>query len=752
MKTNTTLPATGIGNLGRLLTAFLLLALSLGTAPKALAASGFFNDYIIASGSGTSNGGAYYYHANAGFNDPFQGANLGSYDRASGTLGLGGQANTFQNGGDNIKADSTILFFRVYRKFAANGDAGQGYAFRGIKLNPGTQQGNGDRFYETVNGTIKLDNQAATTVNLVSLTSGPGVYVVEAYLQAVGTNGTTRFKIFDSNSSANYKATFTVTSAALGQAATIWLGGDNPGCVADNDPSQSTLALQVPSNWFDPFNWSNGVPTQVTDVEVPNYNTNNCVVYPNIRGNAQTGPAFSRNLTLNGNNPADRSIMRLVTGELMVFGDVANPTDSFIQRSGTTYTLAGGNQAFDGSQTFYNFVVAGTGRKTLRNTMQVTNSLNFISGVLVTGTANPLNTSVSLQANARLTGETETSYLEGIVIDDEAAVPGVNQDFGGIGLDLTFSSGNPGVTRVTRTTGFSAAGLMGGKPGIKRTFGIQPANATGPGNVLLARMGVRYLDRELQQVRNTQSPVAQNLDETQLVIYISTSGGAGFANFGRDRINTSGNRVTQNGINTFATVSLGENTTPLPVSFIYFTAGRQQGGAVLTWGTAQEKDNAGFEVQVSRDGREFRTLTTIKPVSANSSAPRHYSYYDATSGSGTVYYRLRQVDTDGVYVYTPGRTVNFEGASLESSTSSVFPNPFNDGEQLMLTLESEVAGAATVSITDALGREVARNTVELPRGGATLPLPSLNGKPAGMYLVHLVLPSGTTKAVKVQKQ
>jgi len=96
--------------------------------------------------------------------------------------------------------------------------------------------------------------------------------------------------------------------------------------------------------------------------------------------------------------------------------------------------------------------------------------------------------------------------------------------------------------------------------------------------------------------------------------------------------------------------------------------------------------------------------------------------------------------------------VNFEGASLESSTSSVFPNPFNDGEQLMLTLESEVAGAATVSITDALGREVARNKVELPRGGATLPLPSLNGKPAGIYLVHLMLPSGTIKAVKVQKQ
>ena len=760
MKTNTTLTVAGRNFFGRALMALLVLALGLGAAPKASAASGFFNDYIIVTGSGTSNGGTYYYHANATFNNAFQGANLGSYDRNSGSLRLNGaEVNTFENGGDAINADSTFLFFRVYRQTAANGDAGQGLTFRGINLpQAGGPAGNGDRRFQTTNGTITLSNSSAMTVNLISLTSGPGTYVVEAFIRASGVNGGTKFRIFDSNSSANYKATFTVTSASApgGPAATTWVGGINPGngaggCIVDN-ATQTTSALIGPSNWFDPFNWTNGVPTQVTDVEVPNYNTNPCVVYPNIRTTAQTGPAYVRNLSMRGNNPADRSIVRLVVGSLRVYGNIVNPADSYIQRANTTIVMAGGNQSFEGSQTYYDFAVDGGGRKTLSGSMKVLHSLIFINGILVTGTANPVNTNVTLDTGASIVGESDVNYLEGIVIDAEVAVPGQLQAFGDIGLDLTFTSGNPGETRVTRTTGFSAAGLLAGKPGIKRTYGIQPTNANSSTNVLLARMGFRYLDHEYKNVSNSLSPTPQNLNETQLTIWISTSGGSGFANQSRDRIDPTFNRVTQNNINTFATTTLGENASPLPVNFLYFTAGRQNGGALLNWGTAQEKDNAGFEVQASTNGREFRTLTTVKPVAANSSAPQHYSYTDFSNNSGTVYYRLRQVDTDGVYVYTPVRTVNFAGASLDASSSSAFPNPFTDTEQLMLSVQSDKEGMATVSITDALGREVTRSQATVPSGGATLPLPSLTGKPAGLYLVHLTLPSGVVKTVRVQKQ
>jgi hypothetical protein len=773
--------ANGLNRAKRGIAALVVLALCLGTAPRALAGSGFFNDYIIVTGTGTPNAGTYYYHANATNNQPFQGANLGTYDRKTGSLILeGAQAHTFENNGDVIK-DSTQLFFRLYKQTAANGDAGQGYLFQGSRLPQiGSAAGNGDRTFENTNIQITRPNTVIAPVNLIKFTSGPGVYVVEVYIRAVGTNNGNRFLIYDSNSNANYKATFSISAtdattgtALVGQPTTTWLGGINPGSGCDPlnpsptpTPTQTTAALIAPSEWFDPLLWSDGVPTQVTDVTVPNYSGNPCVVYPNIRCTAQTGPAYANNLTLRGTNNTDRSILRLVDGELRIAGNFSDAANSFIGRANTTFTLAGSrDQTFDGSPLFFNFKVDGAStngtptRKFLNGSMTINQVLTMVNGILVTGKTNSDATNVRLATSTvndpggQIVGESEASFVEGYVVSSEVALPGITQAFGNIGLDLTFTSGNPGIVEVTRGTSFSAAGLLGSKPSAKRSFGVRPANANSSSNQLIARMGFRWLDSELQNVSsNGVGPL--NLNESQLTIWVSTAGGSGFQNLGRDRINPSGNRVTQNGINTFATFTVGENQTPLPVDFTYFTATRERNGALLNWGTAMEKNNAGFEVQVSLDGREFRTLTMVKSANPNSSGATHYSYTDATATSGVRYYRLRQVDTNGAFAYTPVRVVNFGGASdaVVTSTSSVFPNPFRDGDQLSVNVQSGVAGNAVIQVTDAMGREITRQKAEVNLGSSTMQLPSLDNKPAGVYLVRLALPSGTTQTIKVQKQ
>lgn len=762
----------------RLLTAMLFLMVLLGFGRQAEAGSGLFKDFVILH-PGSSSPAYYDTNFDTGnpdfmtFGTPRVPANLGSYDRNSGQLMLdGAEVNTFENSGDVL--DSAYFYYRVYKAFAANGDAGTGGTFRRVALlqvGTGTPNGSG--------GTDRTFSQPAATtsnfpglpvalipINLITMTSGPGQYYVEVYFKARGTNGGTRFSVFDSRGGLNYRATFTVTGSP--QASTTWIGGNNPNCLGDNDQNLANLIAQ--SNWFDPANWTNGVPTSVTDATVPNYATatatrspNPCVVYPNIRGTATTGPAEAHNLTLEGSNPSDRSIMRLLTGELKIYGTFSNIADSYIQRANTAFTLAGGNQTFDGSANFKNFTVDGGGVKTLTVNagMIVDGSLRFINGVLKTQIANASGSIVTLLPSTSIIGESETSYVDGIITDKESAEPGVTQNFGNIGIDLTFTSGDPngtlsngsrGGVRIVRTTGVSAGALLGSKPSIKRTFGIQPDNATTLSNVLVARVGVRWLDRETQQVSAAGvGPI--NLDETQFTIWQSTSGGAGFQNFGRDRIDPTNNRVTQNGITTFATLTLGENQTPLPVNYLYFTAQRDRKGALLNWGTTLQEDNAGFEVQMSLDGREFRTLTTVVPANANSKATLHYSYTDATATSGTRYYRLRQVDTNGTFSYTPVRVVEFGGLSdVVASTSSVFPNPFRNGEQLMVSLKADVAGKALVRVTDALGREITRQMVDITAGGSTVALPSLDNKPVGVYLVRLTMPNGTTQTIKVQKQ
>ena len=785
MKTNTTSFAAGPGRWARALSALLLLALGLGTAPKAFAGTGFFGNFVILNGTGTPNGARYYYRLNSGggTNAVFQNSNLGTYDRNTGSLLLdGAETNTFEDNLDVVNQDSTILFFRLYKQTAANGDAGQGYSFQPVRLpQVGPKSGNNRRF-ETTTAFITRPAGGTTPINLVRFTSGPGVYVVELFVRAAGVrNGGAAFREYDSNNSADYRATFTIsgtdtgTGAPLvGQPSTTWLGGVNPGsgCNPLNPtgtaptPVQQTEQLVVPSQWFDPLLWSNGVPTEVTDTDIPNYSSTPCVVYPNIRTTAQTGPALTKNLAVRGTTASNRAIARLLVGELRIYGDFTDASSGYIQRAGTTFAQVGPrDQAFNGSNLFANVKIDGLAggiptRKTLSGTMTVSGTLTFVNGVLVTGIANPDNTNVRLATSTsttpggRLAGEGENNFVEGYVISTELAQTGITQAFGNIGLDLTFTGpGQPGNTEITRATGFSAGGLLGSKPSIKRTYGIRPANTNSLSNPLVARVGVRYLDRELVGAEaSTGGPF--NLDETQLTVWFSTSGGTGFQNQGRDRINTTGNRVTANNLTTFATTTLGENSTSLPVNFTYFTAVPDKIGAILNWGTALEKDNAGFEVQVSLDGREFRTLTTVRPASANSNTAYHYSYLDATASSGTRYYRLRQVDTDGTFTFTPVRVVNFGGtaAAAVTSTSSVFPNPFHDGEQLVLNVRTAVAGTATVRVMDALGREVARQTAEVSGETAAINLPSLDTRPAGVYLVRLSLPSGATQTIKIQKQ
>lgn len=94
------------------------------------------------------------------------------------------------------------------------------------------------------------------------------------------------------------------------------------------------------------------------------------------------------------------------------------------------------------------------------------------------------------------------------------------------------------------------------------------------------------------------------------------------------------------------------STTPLPVSLTRFAALRSNGGTTLAWATAQELNNSYFEVQTSANGTTFTELARVQGA-GNSATPRSYYYRDNRSQKNTVYYRLRQVDTNGTAVYSP---------------------------------------------------------------------------------------------------
>lgn len=93
----------------------------------------------------------------------------------------------------------------------------------------------------------------------------------------------------------------------------------------------------------------------------------------------------------------------------------------------------------------------------------------------------------------------------------------------------------------------------------------------------------------------------------------------------------------------------------LPVELIYFTVQNTKGANVLQWQTASEHNSDYFLIEKSVTG-EFteHDVISIKPAAGQSTELINYTYADYDYSSAINYYRLTQVDRNGMYkIYGP---------------------------------------------------------------------------------------------------
>lgn len=167
----------------------------------------------------------------------------------------------------------------------------------------------------------------------------------------------------------------------------------------------------------------------------------------------------------------------------------------------------------------------------------------------------------------------------------------------------------------------------------------------------------------------------------------------------------------------------------LPVTWLAVQATAVDEHIRLTWSTASEPGNYGFEVQRSTDNQNFKEIAWVESL-GNNGATHHYSYEDAMALPGIrYYYRLKQVDYGGETSYSKVVT-----AIIRSDVLSVrvFPNPADGGDvQVVVGMgqEQEVG----ITVYDQLGKLVLRESRKLPEGPGSLTLPTSHLQ-AGIYL------------------
>lgn len=139
---------------------------------------------------------------------------------------------------------------------------------------------------------------------------------------------------------------------------------------------------------------------------------------------------------------------------------------------------------------------------------------------------------------------------------------------------------------------------------------------------------------------------------------------------------------------------------PLPVSLLSFIAEKKSNEVLLTWETSMEMNSAYYVVEKSRDAIQFIEIGIVNSMNDPNGAK--YELTDQQPYTGYNYYRIKMVDLDQTFKYSPTRHVIFDGYTSVDAIK-VFPNPssgiLNIEIPIVRTIEPMV-----INITNSFGQ------------------------------------------------
>jgi hypothetical protein len=166
-------------------------------------------------------------------------------------------------------------------------------------------------------------------------------------------------------------------------------------------------------------------------------------------------------------------------------------------------------------------------------------------------------------------------------------------------------------------------------------------------------------------------------------------------------------QINRNNMTNFSVFGIAQSPTPLPIELLYFEGEIVGEDNLLTWATVSEQNNDYFTLERSRNGFDFEVLGTIAGAGTSTNT-LHYNQFDYDPFAGTSYYRLKQTDFDGQYIYS--QTIALNRGMQHAVLSDLFPNPANNSVNFMMNTPK--SGTVNVEIYDNSGRLIASQLFE----------------------------------------
>ena len=166
-----------------------------------------------------------------------------------------------------------------------------------------------------------------------------------------------------------------------------------------------------------------------------------------------------------------------------------------------------------------------------------------------------------------------------------------------------------------------------------------------------------------------------------------------------------------------------------PVKLVSFTAVKNGKDVMAKWKTSSELSTKEFQVEWSADGRNFYSIGTVQAF-GNSDVERNYSFLHKDVAAGNNFYRLKIIDENGSFSYSPVVKLNFAAKGI----IKVYPAVTNSN--INIELNAAKQEATTMMIFDHTGRLLSSKRVQLMAGYNKIDH-SVGNLPAGEYVLKL---------------
>ena len=558
------------------------------------------------------------------------------------------------------------------------------------------------------------------------------------------------------------------------------------GGFVDTEPPTYTTGSLLRYNIGDVYNrrdeWKSGsgrgypfnVQTSRANTRLIAGGTSNTGVVLNMAGNLTIDASSTFDMTNSGSNnmtvPLTVGQDINISGTLIASG--VNNGNIILGRNwtrftGGTFTHNNRKVSFTGSdnatlmapatgEVFHGLEISkssSTNTVTLNNRATVNSLLELNNGVFITrlgdlstSTKNPL----ILIAGATYTGGGLNSFVSGPM-----------QKIGS--TDFVFPVGKIknseynyricGVSNLSASETFTAeffrenANLVGPitAPGITKIsfceyWGIE-RNATATANVMLSWSA----QSPCNMVNYVTFPATIKVVHNTGAVLVHPSGNWDIAGADSWTGNATAGTVTWNNVNNFSPFTLGTTSfflNALPAQFVDLKGKLQSGTVDLNWNVEGNDLQAGYEIQHSADGTDFKTIGAQTAVPGLSSAAYKLAHTQPVQGWN--YYRVLTTDLQGKQ--TVSSVVRIWFGSI-SAKPSVYPNPIQ-GSQINLNTRGLSKGVYALQLIGMDGKIVMQRTINLSGNGEMLTLEAGKALSTGMY--WLTITGSQTEPVRIK--